>query len=128
MACRVLLVDDFEPWRQFVRSMLGAHEQLQIVGEAADGPEAVQKARSLHPDLVLLDLGLPTLNGMDAAHQIGKATPDAKIIFVTQNQDADVMNAALSNGARGYIFKTHARMDLLPAIAAVLKGDTFVSG
>jgi len=107
--------------------MLGAHEHLQIVGEAADGPEAVQKARALKPDLVLLDLGLPTLNGVDAAHQIGRTTPDAKIIFVTQNRDADVMNAALSNGARGYVFKPRAGRDLLPAIRAVLRGGTFVS-
>jgi len=108
--------------------MLGAREQLQIVGEAADGPEAVQKARLLKPDLVLLDLGLPTLNGMDAAEQIGRTTPDAKIIFVTQNRDTNVMNAALSNGARGYIFKPRAVRDLLPAIRAVLMGRTFVSG
>jgi len=108
--------------------MLGELEQFQIVGESADGSEAVQKARSLKPDLVLLDLGLPTLNGMDAAEQIGKAAPNAKIIFVTQNRDADVMNAALSNGARGYIFKPRAVRDLLPAIRAVLMGRTFVSG
>ena len=128
MKYRVLLVDDFAPWRRLVHAMLGAHEQLQIVGEAADGPEAVQKARSLKPDLVLLDLGLPTLNGMDAAEQIGRTTPDAKIIFVTQNRDTNVMNVALSNGACGYIFKPRAVRDLLPAIRAVLMGRTFVSG
>lgn len=93
-----------------------------------DGPEAVQKARALKPDLVLLDIGLPTLSGIDAAGQISKSTPNAKILFVTQNKHADVMSAALSDGARGYIFKTHARRDLVRAIEAVLKGDTFVSG
>jgi len=108
--------------------MLGAHEQLQIVGEAADGSEAVQKARASNPDLVLLDLSLPTLNGMDAAEQIGKATPSAKILFLTQNSDADVKSAALSNGARGYVFKQRAGKDLVPAVEEVLRGGRFVSG
>ena len=111
-----------------VRSMLGPHEQLQIVGEAVDGSEAVHKARALKPDLVLLDIGLPVLSGIDAAGQISKATPNAKILFVTQNKHADVMSAALSDGARGYVFKTHARRDLVPAIEAVLSGGMFVSG
>ena len=121
-------MDDFEPWRRLIRSILGAYEQLQIVGEAADGSEAVRKASALKPDLVLLDIGLPTVNGMDAANQIRKVSPRAKIIFVTQNRDVDVVNAALSNGASGYIFKTRFGKDLLPAVAAVLRGSTFVSG
>jgi len=100
---------------------------LQVVGEASDGLEAVQKAEELKPDLILLDVGLPTLNGIEASHQISKVVPDSKILFVTQNNDADVARAALGNRARGYVLKVDAKRELLSAVEAVLRGERFVS-
>ena len=124
---RVLVVDDFQAWRGFVCSTLRKNPELQVVGEASDGLEAVHKAKELQPDLIVLDLGLPTLNGIEAARQIRKLAPGSKILFVTQEASADVVQAALSSGAQGYILKARAALDLLPAVDAVLKGHQFVS-
>ena len=93
----------------------------------ADGLEAVQKAQELKPDLILLDIGLPNLNGIEAANRIGQVAPGANIIFLTQSSDKDVVEAAQSTGARGYVLKTDAGSELLAAIAGVLDGDDFVS-
>ena len=98
---RALVVDDFEPFRQFTVSMLQTKQEFQVVGEASDGLEAVQKAEELQPDLILLDIGLPTLNGIEAAHRISRLVPGAKILFVSQENDTDLIAAALSNGAKG---------------------------
>jgi DNA-binding NarL/FixJ family response regulator len=92
---RILLVDDFEPARRSICSVLSARAQLNVVGEAADGLEAVQKAQGLQPDVVLLDIGLPGLNGMEAASRIGKVAPGAKILFVSQVSDSDRKHGAL---------------------------------
>jgi DNA-binding NarL/FixJ family response regulator len=124
---RVLVVEDFEPFRRFICSTLVQRSELEIVGEAADGLQAVEKAKELQPDLILLDIGLPTLSGIEAAHRISRAAPAAKVLFVSQNHDADVVTAALSNGAKGYVRKENAKKDLLPAVEAVLRGDRFVS-
>ncbi len=92
---RVLVVDDYEPWRQQVRSMLQTKPELRVVAEAADGLEAVQKAQELGPALILLGIGLPSLDGLEAAKQIRQGAPDARIIFLTQNRDKDLARAAL---------------------------------
>jgi DNA-binding NarL/FixJ family response regulator len=123
----VLVVEDYEPFRRFICSTLVKRPELQIVGEVSDGLQAVQKAEELQPDLILLDIGLPTLNGIEAAHRISQLAPAAKILFVSQDNDADVVTAALSNGAKGYVRKENALTDLFPAIEAVLHGDRFVS-
>ena len=127
LSCRILLVDDFQPWRQFLFSLLGPRKQLQVVGEAQDGSEAIQKAKALKPDLVLLDIGLPNLNGIEAASQIHRANANARIIFVSENNDPDIVTAALRNGAHGFVRKADARRELLPAIEAVLRGERFVN-
>ena len=124
---RALAVDDFEPFRRFVCSTLERIPDLQVIGEALDGLDAVQKAQELKPDLILLDVGLPNLNGVEAAKRIRQVAPGAAIIFLTQNSDKDVVRAALSTGARGYVLKTDAESELLTAVAGVLGGDTFVS-
>jgi len=124
---RILVVDDFEPWRQEICSMLQTRPELRVVAEVGDGLEAVQKAQELKPDLILLDIGLPTLNGLQAAKRIRQVAPHAAIIFVTQQRDEDLVQAALSTGARGYVLKTGAGRELLPAVDAVLRGDHFVS-
>lgn len=124
---RILVVDDFEPWRQSICSMLSAYQQLCIVAEAADGLEAVRKAEELQPDLVLLDIRLPALNGIEAAKRIRQVAPSTKIVFVTQHSDVDTVRVALNTGAQGYVWKADAGRDLLPAIEAVLRGEQFVS-
>lgn len=124
---RILLVDDFEPARRLLRSIVSAQKEYQIVAEVADGLEAVQKAQELQPDLILLDIGLPHLNGIDAARQIRQVARGAKILFVSQIKDADVVRAALNSGAEGYVLKAVAEAELLPAIAAVLCGEKFLS-
>jgi DNA-binding NarL/FixJ family response regulator len=124
---RILVVDDFEPWRQQVCGILQTRPELHVVAEAADGLEAVRKAQELKADLILLDIGLPNLNGLEAANQICQVAPDAKIIFLTQNSDRDVVQAALTTGARGYVQKQNATTELLPAVEAVLRGQGFVS-
>ena len=124
---RVLVVDDFDAWRRFVCSALQKNPELQIVGEASDGLEAVQRASELLPDLIVLDLGLPKLNGIEAARRIRTMSSKSKILFVSQESSADVIEAALAAGGLGYVLKTRAEMDLLPAVKAVLEGRRFVS-
>ena len=124
---RILLVDDFEPWRHSVRSMLKRHPHLRLVGEVADGVEAVQEASKLHPDLILLDIGLPGLNGIEAAKQILQVVSGTKILFLTLNDDPDLVRAALDTGAKGYVLKRDAGSELGPAIEAVLQGKQFIS-
>lgn len=124
---RVLVVEDFAPFRQFIGSALARRCDLQIVGEAADGEEAVQKAKELQPDLILLDIGLPTLNGIEAAQRIRQVALESKIIFVTQESSADVVQKALNSGAQGYVVKTKAATELLAAAEAVLEGKRFLS-
>ena len=124
---RILVVDDHEPFRRFACATLEPRPELRVIGEAADGMQAVQKAEELQPDLILLDIGLPTLNGIEAAHRISRLVPAAKILFVSQENDTDVIAAALSNGAKGYLRKQNAGSELLTAVEAVLQGDRFVS-
>jgi DNA-binding NarL/FixJ family response regulator len=126
-AVRVLVVDDYEPFRRFLCEILEARPEFQVVGEAVDGFEAVQKAEELQPDLILLDIGMPTLNGIEAAHRISRLVPAAKILFISQDSDADVVAAALSDGAKGYLHKQNASSELLSAVEIVLRGDRFVS-
>jgi DNA-binding NarL/FixJ family response regulator len=126
-AIRVLVVDDFEPFRQLVCPILEKRRGLQVICEVSDGLEAVHKAVELKPDLILLDIGLPTLNGIEAARQIRKLVPEAKIIFLSQEASADVVQEVLGLGARGYVVKPSAASELLAAVEAVLQGELFVS-
>jgi DNA-binding NarL/FixJ family response regulator len=124
---RVLVVEDSEPFRRFICSTLGKRPELQIVGEVSDGLEAVHKVEELQPDLILLDIGLPTLNGIDAARRIRKVAPHSKILFVSQESSTDVAQEALDLGALGYVVKAHAGGELLVAVEAVRQGRRFVS-
>ena len=124
---RILVVDDYEPWRRFVSTTLQKQPELQVIGEASDGLEAVQKAQQLQPDLILLDIGLPTLNGIEAARRIRELSPKSKILFVSENRSRDIAEEALRTGAGGYVVKSDAASELLPAVNAVLGGKRFVS-
>jgi DNA-binding NarL/FixJ family response regulator len=123
-----LLVDDYAPFRQFVRSTLQKKADLQIISEVSDGLIAVQKAQKLQPDLILLDIGLPTLNGIEVARRIRKHSPTSKILFVSENRSWDIAEEALRSGADGYVVKSDAASELLPALESVLHGKQFVSG
>ena len=124
---RVLVVEDFESFRRFICSMLTKMSELQIVGEACDGLEAVRKAEELRPDLILMDVGLPTLNGIEAARRIRTLCPESKLIFVSQQSDPDVVEEALNLGALGYVAKPVAATDVLLAVKAVMLGKQFVT-
>lgn len=122
---RVLIVDDFTEWRQVVREIISGMPQVEITGEAADGLEAVEKAQQLQPDLILLDIGIPGLNGIEAARQIAKVCRKSKIAFLTENRC--YVEEAFEAGAIGYILKSHFDSELIPGVAAMLKGEQFVS-
>lgn len=124
---RILLVEDNEPFRRFICSTLEKRPELQVVGMVSDGLEAVQKAQELKPDVILLDIGLPTLNGIAAARQIRQLSPASKIVFVSQQADANIVQEALSLGAWGYVLKARVGSDLLAAVEAVLQDRHFVS-
>jgi DNA-binding NarL/FixJ family response regulator len=124
---RVLIVDDYEPWRRFIRLTLLAYERLQVIGEACDGLEAVPKAQELQPDLILLDIGLPHLNGIEAARKIREVSPESKILFVSENRSLDIVEKALSTGASGYVLKADGATELLAAVGAILQGKQFMS-
>jgi DNA-binding NarL/FixJ family response regulator len=124
---RTVVVEDYKPFRRLVCSILGKRQGLQIICEVSDGLEAVQKAKELKPDLIVLDLGLPTLNGIEASRQIHEVAPDSKIIFVSVESSADVVQEALSSGGLGYVAKAKVGGDLLLAVEAVLDGRPFVS-
>jgi DNA-binding NarL/FixJ family response regulator len=123
---RVLVVEDFAPFRQFICSTLGKRRDLQVICEVSDGLEAVQKAEEWKPDLILLDIGLPTLNGIEAARRIRKLSPESKIIFLSQESSADVVQEALNLGAWGYVLKARAASELLAAVEAVILDKHFL--
>jgi DNA-binding NarL/FixJ family response regulator len=125
---RVLVVEDFAPFRRFICKMLRKRPDLQVIGEVSDGLEAVHKAQELKPDLILLDIGLPTLNGIDAARRIRTVSPKSKIIFLSQESSEDVVQEALDAGARGYVVKTRAASELLAAVESVISEKQFVGG
>lgn len=118
---RILVPDDFAPWRAKVRRILRGRPEFQIVSEASDGLEAVEKAGELRPDVVLLDVGMPDLSGIEAAERIRQVSPESKIVFVSQNASEEVISAALAAGAEGYVLKLNAATELIPAIAAALR-------
>ena len=125
---RILIADDFKDWRRQVRLMLQVRPEWYAIAEAADGSKAIQKAEELKPDLILLDIGLPKLNGLEVARRIRQLSPSSKIIFLSQNNDRDIVQAALSAGALGYVHKTEAQSELLSAVDVVLRGKQYVSG
>ena len=125
---RTLLVDDYADWRRFVASTLQNRTKLSIVGEASTGLEAVQKAQRLQPDLILMDIGLPTLNGIEAARKIRLLSPMSKILFVSQTTSSDIAEEAFRAGAAGFVAKSDAGRELVQAVRDVLEGKRFISG
>jgi DNA-binding NarL/FixJ family response regulator len=126
MRCRVLLADDHQLFRQGLRGLLenAGHE---IVGEAADGREALKLAQSLRPDVAVLDLSMPLLNGLDTAHELRRVAPETKTILLTMYTDRSYVLQALRAGTKGYLLKTQAADDLIRAIREILRGEMYLS-
>lgn len=124
---RILLADDFDSFRCMVAAMLGEQPGLDVIAVAADGLAAVQKAEQLQPDLIILDISLPMLNGIEAARWIRRVSPESTILFLSGITLSDVAEEALRTGAVGYVVKVDAGKELLLAINAVLGGKQFIS-
>jgi DNA-binding NarL/FixJ family response regulator len=127
LAIRILVADDFAAWPRFISSIIVKHTDWHIVGEAVDGFETVQKAEELKPDLILLDIGLPKLNGIEAIRQLRELVPNSKILFLSGLRDPDIVREALRTGASGYVVKSDVGSELTKAIEATLRGGQFVS-
>jgi CheY-like chemotaxis protein len=125
---RVLVVEDHEPFRRVICELLQQREDLLIVGEAADGLDAICQAEALQPDVVMLDIGLPMLSGIEVAGQIRAKVPDAKLMFVSNESSLEVVEHAFSRGAHGYVYKPRALRDVLPVLDTIIRGGRFVSG
>jgi CheY-like chemotaxis protein len=124
---RVLVVEDFGPFRRFIAAMLKERPDFQIVCEVSDGLEAVQKAEELQPDLIVLDIGLPTLNGIEAARRIRAIGLRSRILFFSENRSLDMAAEALGTGAQGYVTKSCAAAEFITAVEAVVQGRQFLS-
>jgi len=127
LPCRIVVVEDHELFRRVICSILRSRAEFQIVGEASDGLEAVRLAESLQPELILLDISLPRLNGLKATKLIRELTPHARILFISQESSPDIVQECFRLGGLGYVQKARTESDLLPAIDAVLRGIEFVS-
>lgn len=124
---QILIAEDFLPWQHFVSMKLQSEIDLRIISVATDGLEAVHKAKEVQPDLILMDLSLPRMNGIDATRQIRILSPGSRILFLSEHADSNLIQAALDAGACGYILKSDSGSDLILGIRAVLLGQPFVS-
>ena len=124
---RILLADDHQLMRSGIRLMLERESDLTIVGEASDGREAVSLAKTLKPDAVVMDIGMPNLNGIEAAHQMRQENPEMAIVIVSMHSDESYVLRALKAGARGYLLKDSAEVDLIKAVHVVHGGKSFFS-
>ena len=127
MTVRILVADDHPVVRHGLRTLLGGHPEWEIVDEAADGFEAVDKADRLKPDVVVLDITMPKMSGLEACRLIRKTVPASEILIVTQHDSPQMMREALEAGARGYVVKSNAARDLLAAVEAVSRHLPFTA-
>jgi DNA-binding NarL/FixJ family response regulator len=125
---KVLVVEDHERFRRVICELLQRRADLLIVGEAADGVDAICQAEALRPDVVMLDVGLPMLDGIEVAERIHATLPDAKLVFVTNESSLEVVGQAFRRGAHGYVYKPRFQRDVLPVLDAIIRGGRFVSG
>jgi len=126
VSIRVLVVDDFAPFREFISALLQKRPELQVVGEASDGVQAITKATELQPEVVLLDIAMPALDGLEAAKGIRARSPNSRILFASQESSPDLVREAFGVGAYGYVVKADAASELLAAVDAVIRGERFL--
>ena len=124
---RILVVDDFGPWQDFVRVCFRERSDLQILDVVSNGLEALQKAADLQPDLILLDISLPEMSGIEAAKRIRRSAPNIKVIFLTGYSDPEIVREAFRVGGDGYILKWDAAEELIVGMESVLRGKKFTS-
>src|ERR1700751_6366717 len=127
MPVRILVVDDHPIVRQGLKTLLEGHSGWQVIGEASDGAEALEKARDLSPDVMVLDVTMPRMNGLEACRLLRRQSPELEILFVTQHDSPQMMREALDAGARGYVVKSNAARDLLEAVEAVSEHRAFTA-
>ena len=127
MTIRILLVDDHPIVRQGLKTLLEGRPGWEVIGEASDGAEALEKARDLSPDVMVLDVTMPRMNGLEACRLLRKRAPQLEILFVTQHDSPQMMREALEAGARGYVVKSNAARDLLAAVEAVSQHRVFTA-
>jgi DNA-binding NarL/FixJ family response regulator len=121
--CRILIVDDNEPVRRSIQTLLGSRKGWLVCGEAADGLQAVEEAKSLRPDLIIMDVSMPNMNGLDAAKIILREVCASRILIISQNEPAIVRRQALEVSAHGFIEKSNIQRDLIAAVECILSGD-----
>jgi len=124
---RILVVDDYKPWRHKICSLLGAKPEFRIVAECWNGADAVQRAGELKPNLITMDIGIPELNGIEAAVRVAEVSPSSKILFISENTEPEVVSAAIDAGASGYLHKMRVATELLPAVTLIIRGGCFFS-
>ena len=126
MAIRVVLADDHVLVRQGLRSLL-ERERFQVVAEASDGQEMVRLAETFQPDIVVADIRMPTLNGIDAVRELARSSPKTKTVLLTQHEEEQYVHEALESGVRGYVLKSQAASDLVQALHQVARGQFYLS-
>ena len=124
-AARILIADDHDVVRRGLRALIQEQPSWQIVAEVQDGRSAVAKTQELKPDVAILDIGMPSLNGLDATSQIVKVNPDTKVLILTMHDSEQLIQNVLNAGARGYLMKSDANRDLVAVVRALLLGQTF---
>ena len=125
MGFRILVADDHEVVRRGLCALLQSRPEWEICGEAADGREAVEKSQSLKPEVVIIDIGMPTLNGLEATRQILKANPHMKVLVLTLHDSDQMIREVLDAGARGFLLKSDAARDLISAVQALRRDNTY---
>jgi DNA-binding NarL/FixJ family response regulator len=124
---QILLVDDYLPWHAFIFELFEREADLKIIAVAVDGFEAVRKAKELQPDLILTDVSLRGMSGLEVTRITRTASPNAKILFLSEHRGVDIIQAAFDAGSSGYVLKVDSNSDLIPGVRAVVLGQQFVS-
>jgi DNA-binding NarL/FixJ family response regulator len=124
---QILAVDDSLPWQGFVLRHVESETEFKVIAFAADGLDAVRKAKELRPDVILMDICLPAINGIEVTRQIRKVSPGSKILILSMHDEFEIIRAAFDAGASGYVLKWDSGRDLIPGIRTILLGQQFVS-